>query len=1006
MPVLAQYQVSNQESIDPGPNNRCAFTTSTGATILVFSEKNDAGDFKIKLYRMTGADKATKTLLASFDPPAAGMGGGFTAAIFANDSVGIVTKSTDKQKLRYTKVNSSDWSHTAWETVHDHSGEFTAEAMDMDISVTNAVFVCWLQNGPTDTHSRIKMRDITGGNWQAVRDTAITDGPLRKSCEASSIVALGTGSSASVRNVVFVHGVGKAGIDHGVQIYTAGINEDTGAVATAASLRATYVAGDADAANTTKDTQRNAKLFRGAGDEFLLGIMHRTGTKRIGVMKGSYDNGTWTILNQLQTSTLKYAPVGGQMAITCRHNSSAADAHTINFCARGKLTDTSQTVFDTIAKIDDGGIDFSPDMKMGVPSKARFTTYFVKFLAGGGNRNLHLGRHELYVQFRGKLTTGNTTVNAEWAYLAWGEISPIGATGIVTTVPGPEGVADSANPDLVVKVDDNQKYAQARQKVQWQFATASSFASGTIVANYLQPDTKFKKVEGTDTAGVVETFTDTLPDAYSLTGGTYYMRVRMVDEWGNLGDWTTIRTIFVIHPPVATAVSPSNGVFLHYGDGDIDFVWNVTDSSPTDYQTAYQLQVLTNAGAIIYNSGKVTSTETNQVQHIDVSRKDELLYWIVKPWDTNDTPGNFSEPAFFTLTDPPSATIVEPDPNEIVETGMPDLIANMVTSGGRKIKQVIFAITKGAKPIWSIKKTGSWNNGEDVTVQVPQDFLSNNTKYSVQVTVLDTGNLSGVSGSNSFTVAWVPPPAPTTLAADEDTYYGNELVGVEPGGYVNVTWSDVADDDFYSWNLYRKDDLINPYTGEVLEPGVYKLIYREFETAASYTFRDYFAPSGYRSIYMMRQQINLNDQMIESTNGNTAITRPESDGYWLILESPIEGTADVFKFNVNDDSFTDEQEESEFVVVGRGRVVNRGEDLGPKGTMTSKIRDSGTTGRTARQKRLMLLDAQKTLRKVWLRNPFGDVFRVSVSQMNVTRIAGVGLSEFCDVSIPYSKVGK
>jgi hypothetical protein len=130
---------------------------------------------------------------------------------------------------------------------------------------------------------------------------------------------------------------------------------------------------------------------------------------------------------------------------------------------------------------------------------------------------------------------------------------------------------------------------------------------------------------------------------------------------------------------------------------------------------------------------------------------------------------------------------------------------------------------------------------------------------------------------------------------------------------------------------------------------------------------------------------------------------PQSDGYWLIEPSSDNIGADAFKLSiVTGDSFSDEQEESEFTVIGRGRIVNKGQRLGYKGTLDVQLRDTG--GTTARQKRLRLVNLQQTPRQLWLRNPFGDIFRVNISAMSIGRIAGVGSSEFCDVSIPYSEV--
>ena len=60
---------------------------------------------------------------------------------------------------------------------------------------------------------------------------------------------------------------------------------------------------------------------------------------------------------------------------------------------------------------------------------------------------------------------------------------------------------------------------------------------------------------------------------------------------------------------------------------------------------------------------------------------------------------------------------------------------------------------------------------------------------------------------------------------------------------------------------------------------------------------------------------------------------------------------------------------------------------------------------TARQQRQALerIKAQKTW--VYLRNPFGDIWKVAPGNISVKRLAGVGKSEFVDVSIPYEEVG-
>jgi hypothetical protein len=41
-----------------------------------------------------------------------------------------------------------------------------------------------------------------------------------------------------------------------------------------------------------------------------------------------------------------------------------------------------------------------------------------------------------------------------------------------------------------------------------------------------------------------------------------------------------------------------------------------------------------------------------------------------------------------------------------------------------------------------------------------------------------------------------------------------------------------------------------------------------------------------------------------------------------------------------------------------------------------------------------------------MRNPFGDVYRIRVGNLSISRLAGVGVDEFVDVTIPYSEVAE
>lgn len=107
-------------------------------------------------------------------------------------------------------------------------------------------------------------------------------------------------------------------------------------------------------------------------------------------------------------------------------------------------------------------------------------------------------------------------------------------------------------------------------------------------------------------------------------------------------------------------------------------------------------------------------------------------------------------------------------------------------------------------------------------------------------------------------------------------------------------------------------------------------------------------------------------------------------------------------YNVTADSFTKEVVSNEYNLLGRGRYSEKGDTLGVKGSLTAQLRDG--QGNTAREKRLSLEDYREAHATTSLRTPFGDVYSVAIGDLGITRIAGTGLSEFTDVTIPYSEV--
>lgn len=82
-----------------------------------------------------------------------------------------------------------------------------------------------------------------------------------------------------------------------------------------------------------------------------------------------------------------------------------------------------------------------------------------------------------------------------------------------------------------------------------------------------------------------------------------------------------------------------------------------------------------------------------------------------------------------------------------------------------------------------------------------------------------------------------------------------------------------------------------------------------------------------------------------------------------------------------------------------------GNTLGAEWLGPANESQSTSTGfYTARSQRLKLEALKARRASVYLRNPFGDVWRVATGNVSANRIPGVGRSEFVDVQIPYEEV--
>lgn len=582
-----------------------------------------------------------------------------------------------------------------------------------------------------------------------------------------------------------------------------------------------------------------------------------------------------------------------------------------------------------------------------------------------GTRLLPNGTYRAYVKVA-KLFRGSI----HW-YSAWTSWTfTINDVPPAPTAVGPTGseVVNTDIPTLRATVAANSSYNWAgRVKAQWQLA--QDFGFGTGLRTIDEPVADFRSQGAT---------TEIVPISQQLFQGTWYIRAREVDELGSYGAYSAIGSFLVSHPPNAINLNPTNDQTLQYGaNGAVTFTWTFSDTSPTDFQTAYQIVIELNSdGSEILNTGKITGADNSATLIIPLAYKDVQLRWKIRLYDSDDKVGNYTATQLFRAGDPPVVTITAPVTT--ATTPNPTVTWTFVT-GNPQRTQKSFQIT--------FTKLGTvvYDSGviqQNVLTYTPtSQIYTNGDTGTVTITVTDTANLQS-SATATFTVTYSGPAAPS-FTPDATTY--------PTLGYTTVTWTRSPDSAFTNWRLYRRIVGTIPWTNI-------------FETPVAGTgtgsYQDWTAASGVAYEYAMVQEAQRFGVPVESVYNPSSSTSGTSTEYFLI--HPTDNSQNFHLYHVTSDQFTEEFETTSFVLLDRGRKTDYGQRLGYTGQLTAGLYDQ--TGNTARSQRLALQALKNLMTFMYLRNPFGDVWAVETADIQITRMGGVGPNEFSTVNIPYQEV--
>lgn len=211
-------------------------------------------------------------------------------------------------------------------------------------------------------------------------------------------------------------------------------------------------------------------------------------------------------------------------------------------------------------------------------------------------------------------------------------------------------------------------------------------------------------------------------------------------------------------------------------------------------------------------------------------------------------------------------------------------------------------------------------------------------------------------------------------------------------GYIDVSWSNGQKDSaWYAWRVYRR--LALPTVG------AWELQYETRVDQSVYHWHDWTARVGSTYQYSVVQVALRFDQPVESNYLASVQITPYDDSYWLI--NPDDETMNL-RLHVRTDQFKEEVEEATILLIGRGRRKEFGTAWGMRGSLTASIRRDPLL--TPSQQRAKLEALRLAFTSCYLRNPFGDVLKITTGDIDMTRIAGVGNEEMIDVAFEYEEV--
>jgi hypothetical protein len=516
-------------------------------------------------------------------------------------------------------------------------------------------------------------------------------------------------------------------------------------------------------------------------------------------------------------------------------------------------------------------------------------------------------------------------------------------------------------------------------------ATVGAMAGGARMVRFweVSASSGFGVIAFSATETVYETtkslpFTPTWGTA-RLAQGNWFIRCRAIDQFGVMSTASATTPFTVSHPPTTANRLPTSSQSFPYATS-ASSTWVFQDPDVQDFQLKYEAELwkLSDPAGSLKTTGTITSgNQGGTWTGLDATWKDTELRWRVRVFDQDNIAGAFSSDQSFFLRDVPTIAITSPGNGQVISVAQPTVNWTFSASAGRtQTNWRVYITDRGSL---NVVTDSGVQSGTATTYQAPSPVVQVGANYSVTLVVTDSAGLTN-QVVNNFTANYV---APTTPVFELDGQYFTDF------GLVTVDWSLAnMDGTWVAWRVLRRQRGYSTWT---------EICYCNEPTVRLY--KDYTAATGVTYEYSVVQVAISVGAQVESAYPIKQF-QGESTHYMLVV--PDNDVLNLTLYHVTADDFEDEQEMATMKLIGRGRRVEYGTRYGQAGSLTAEFRDNEFM--SARLQRLYLEAIRDSGMKIFLRNPFGDVWAVALDSARITRTAGVGLREMATVTIAYSEI--